>query len=51
MLMPAGTHELRTDYTIVRYPDRYSDQRGQAIWNHVLQLLAERSAQRPAMVA
>ena len=48
---PAGTHELRTDSTIVRHPDRYSDPRGQAIWNHVLQLLAERSAQRPAMVA
>jgi DNA polymerase I len=48
---PTGTHELRTDYTIVRHPDRYSDPRGQAIWNHVLQLLAERSAQRPAMVA
>jgi DNA polymerase I-like protein with 3'-5' exonuclease and polymerase domains len=47
----AGTHELRTDYTIVRHPDRYSDPRGTAIWKHVLQLLAERSAQRPAMVA
>lgn len=48
---PVGTHELRTDCTIVRHPDRYSDPRGAAIWNHVLQLLAERSAQRPAMVA
>jgi hypothetical protein len=35
-----GNHELRTDYTIVRYPYRYSDPRGQAIWERVLQLLA-----------
>ena len=34
-----GTHELRTDYTIVRYPDRYSDKRGVQIWDKVLQLL------------
>jgi hypothetical protein len=47
----AGTHELRTDYTIVRYTNRYSDPRGAAIWNHVLQLLAERRAQHAAMVA
>ena len=36
-----GTHELRTDYTIVRYPDRYSDKRGAAIWHRVMQLLVE----------
>jgi DNA polymerase I len=36
----AGTHELRTDYKIVRYPDRYSDKRGAKIWADVLQLLA-----------
>jgi len=36
-----GTHELRTDYTIVRYPDRYSDKRGAAIWQRVMQLLAD----------
>jgi DNA polymerase I-like protein with 3'-5' exonuclease and polymerase domains len=36
-----GTHELRTDYTIVRYPDRYSDKRGAAIWERVMQLLAD----------
>ena len=27
---PRGTHELRTDCKIVRYPDRYSDKRGAA---------------------
>jgi DNA polymerase I len=40
-----GTHELRTDAKIIRYPNRYSDQRGAAIWDQVLGLLAER--QRP----
>jgi hypothetical protein len=42
----AGTHELRTDAKIIRYPDRYSDPRGDAIWDRVLLLLAEQ--QRPA---
>jgi hypothetical protein len=41
-----GTHELRTDYTIVRYPDRYSDPRGAAIWERVLELLAGRPPQQ-----
>jgi DNA polymerase-1 len=36
-----GTHELRTDYTIIRYPDRYSDKRGVAIWECVMRLLAD----------
>jgi DNA polymerase I len=36
-----GTHELRTDYTIICYPDRYSDKRGAAIWQRVMQLLAD----------
>ena len=40
----AGTHELRTDAKIIHYPDRYSDKRGEAIWERVLQLLAERKA-------
>jgi DNA polymerase I-like protein with 3'-5' exonuclease and polymerase domains len=35
-----GAHELRTDYTIVRFPDRYSDKRGAAIWERVMQFLA-----------
>jgi DNA polymerase family A len=37
-----GTLELRTDYKIVRYPERYTDRRGDAIWADVLRLLAER---------
>jgi DNA polymerase-1 len=36
-----GGHELRTDATIVRYPDRYSDKRGIEIWNDALGLLAQ----------
>ena len=32
--------ELRTDAKIVRYPDRYSDKRGDKIWAQVLELLA-----------
>jgi len=48
---PNGTHELRTDYTIVRYPDRYSDKRGAQIWDKVLQLLAAHQKTTKAMVA
>jgi hypothetical protein len=47
---PAGSHELRTDYSIVRHPDRYTDQRGSAIWQQVLQLLADHQPQS-ALVA
>ena len=36
-----GTHELRTDATIIRYPEHYSDKRGAAMWDRVLELLAE----------
>jgi DNA polymerase-1 len=36
-----GTFELRTDATIVRYPDRYQDKRGTEMWTHVLELLAQ----------
>jgi DNA polymerase I len=35
-------HELRTDAKIVRYPERYSDSRGEAIWLRVLELLEEK---------
>ena len=40
----AGTHELRTDAKIIRYPDRYSDTRGAAIWERVLELLTEQQS-------
>jgi DNA polymerase I len=36
-----GTLELRTDAKIIRYPERYTDRRGDAIWADVLGLLAE----------
>jgi DNA polymerase family A len=37
---PNGQYELRTDATIVRYPDRYTDKRGIKTWETVLDLLA-----------
>jgi DNA polymerase I len=36
-----GTHELRTDCAIVRYPESYSDKRGAKIWAGVVELLAQ----------
>ena len=36
-----GTHELRTDAKIVRFPDRYTDKRGAAMWDRVLELLTK----------
>jgi DNA polymerase I len=44
-----GTHELRTDYKIIRYPDRYTDKRGIEIWNRVIALLTEQ--QQTARIA
>jgi hypothetical protein len=38
---PDGPYELRTDATIIRYPDRYRDKRGQQIWTDVLELLEQ----------
>lgn len=35
----SGTLELRTDAKIIRYPDRYTDKRGVAVWDRVLELL------------
>lgn len=39
---PSGTHELRTDFTTVKYPDRFSDPRGDEIAAHVFELIAAR---------
>jgi hypothetical protein len=36
--------ELRTDATRVRYPDRYQDPRGTAMWDRVIELISKRSA-------
>jgi hypothetical protein len=41
-----GTLELRTDAKIVRYPDRYSDKRGEEMWSRVVELLAEYQRQQ-----
>jgi DNA polymerase-1 len=32
---------LRTDAKIIRYPDRYMDERGRSMWETVLPLLDE----------
>jgi DNA polymerase family A len=42
----SGTHELRTDYKIVRHPEHYRDKRGDEIWDWVMRLLAEQREQR-----
>jgi DNA polymerase-1 len=36
-----GPYELRTDATIVRNPDRYSDKRGRRVWANVLKLMEQ----------
>jgi hypothetical protein len=36
---PNGTLELRTDATIVVYPNRFTDKRGIEFWNKILKLL------------
>ena len=34
-----GGYELRSDAKIVRYPDRYMDERGEVMWNKVMGIL------------
>jgi DNA polymerase I-like protein with 3'-5' exonuclease and polymerase domains len=34
--------ELGTDANIVRYPDRYMDERGQVMWNRVMKLIEDK---------
>jgi hypothetical protein len=41
-----GAHELRTDYKIIRHPDRYTDRRGDAVWANVLALLTNYERQQ-----
>ena len=36
-----GGFELRTDVHVVRYPDRYSDERGVVMWEKVMRLIEE----------
>ena len=38
-----GTHELRTDAKIWRYPEHFTDPRGDQIFEHVLELLAAKA--------
>jgi DNA polymerase I len=33
--------ELKTDVSIVRFPDRYCDQRGAVMWDRVWKIIAE----------
>ena len=39
-----GGIELGTDVKVVRYPDRYSDDRGVVMWERVMRLIAKREA-------
>jgi DNA polymerase I len=34
-----GVHELRTDYKIIKHPARYTDKRGDKIWEHVMEII------------
>jgi DNA polymerase I len=43
--------ELRTDVSITRYPDRYSDPRGTVMWNRVWELIAGRNPPLPIPAA
>jgi DNA polymerase I len=40
--------ELRTDATLIRYPDRYQDPRGTVMWDRVTRLVAKQQAGRAA---
>ncbi|MFY9769409.1 MAG: DNA polymerase [Xanthobacteraceae bacterium] len=38
--------ELRTDVNIVKYPDRYMDDRGTVMWDRVMRLIANRQSMK-----
>ncbi len=40
-----GGFKLRSDAKVIKYPDRYTDERGQELWNVLLDLLREKGAQ------
>jgi hypothetical protein len=42
-----GGFPLRVDSQIVRYPDRYQDERGTTFWNTVWQLILEQDRLAP----
>jgi DNA polymerase I len=37
-----GGFELRTDVNVIRYPDRYTDERGAVMWDRVMTLIENR---------
>ena len=41
--------ELRTDVNVIRYPDRYQDQRGAVMWDRVMNLVTKREAAKQAV--
>jgi hypothetical protein len=43
-----GGFELRTDASLTRYPDRYSDSRGRVMWDRVMALIERRHGARSA---
>ncbi len=44
-----GGFELRTDATVVRYPDRYMDDRGSVMWDIVQGIVEEAEATETAV--
>jgi hypothetical protein len=43
-----GGFELGTDAKIVRYPDRYMDERGAVMWGRVMKLIHEKQQRTAA---
>ena len=43
-----GGFELRTDVSIIRWPDRYMDGRGRVMWDRVIQLLSRSDLKQAA---
>jgi hypothetical protein len=39
-----GGLRIRTDAEVVKFPNRYSDERGKAMWGRVIGLLEKREA-------
>ena len=46
-----GDFRLRTDSTIVRYPDRYMDERGRRMWETVMGIVNRRTCSADAQVS
>ena len=41
-----GGFELETDHKLIRYPDRYMDERGTVMWERVMKLINEHQERR-----